>query len=203
MNLRFVLLPACLAALACGCKKEPAELPGGQAAREEAVPEIQALEPHDMAQEVSRRPVLRWKLPQALGALELVSVTLFESGQVDDPRRHPDRLERIAFASGLAASSAAELDPFAPPALVILTGPLRDMTQLKPETWYAWRVRAIGSGQAMEETFYFRTRAEDAVPTAPKSAVEPTPAAPPLPAPQSPTPIAPQSLEPPANEPRP
>jgi hypothetical protein len=60
----------------------------------------------------------------------------------------------------LAAANPTELNPFAPPADVVLTGDLRDSRQLKPGTWYRWRVRVIGDGAATDASFYFRTGAQ-------------------------------------------
>jgi len=163
MRTQVLMLLGALA-LAAGCGSEP---PGPPAGPPEPVGSrsIQAIEPRDMAREVSRRPVFKWKLPAHLRAPRMVSFHLAAVGQAEDPHKAVAQEKPLAFASGLAPVSPTELDPFSPPSGAILTGDLRDMKQLKGDTWYHWRVRAIGNGDAAGADFFFRTRTEDAVPT--------------------------------------
>jgi hypothetical protein len=156
-----------LVALAAGCDKNPADVPGGDRPDPQAGRRVVALEPRDMAQEVSRRPVFRWRLPAALVHPDMVSMTLTEVGPGDEPRRNGTDEKPVAFASGLHGSSPTGVDPFAPPADSVVTGEVHDLRQLKAQTWYHWTVRAIGMDTAASGDFYFRTRSEDAVPTAP------------------------------------
>jgi hypothetical protein len=117
-----------------------------------------------MAQEVSRRPVFRWKLPSVLNSPRMVSLRLSEVGPVEDPRKAADQEKQVAFASGLAPESPTELDLFNPPPPAIVTSDFGDVKQLKGGTWYHWVVRAIGDGEAAGADFFFRTRTQDALP---------------------------------------
>jgi len=151
------------AALAAGCKPPPAP-PAPKPAEPPAEKNIVAVEPRDGAHEVLLTPTFKWKLPSAVGTPRLVSFTLFELGQGAEPPKPRDKDKEIAFASGLHDVSPTALDPFHPaPAGVVLTGELRDMKEvdrrLKPETWYRWRVRALGENNAVVQAdFLFRTR---------------------------------------------
>ena len=151
------------AALAAGCKPPPAP-PAPKPAEPPAEKNIVAVEPRDGAHEVLLTPTFKWKLPSAVGAPRLVSFTLFELGQGAEPPKPHGEDKEIAFASGLHDVSPTALDPFHPaPAGVVLTGELRDMKEvdrrLKPETWYRWRVRALGENNAVVQAdFLFRTR---------------------------------------------
>jgi len=91
----------------------------------------------------------------------MVSFHLAEFGQAEDPRNAAAQEEPVAFASGLAPVSPTELGPFSPPFRAILTGNLRDMKQLKGDTWYRGNVRAIGDGDAAGADSCFRTRGYD------------------------------------------
>ncbi len=162
-------LIACVAGLAAGCGREPPPVTP-TAAQAEASRHIQAVEPRDMAQEVSRRPLLKWKLPATFENPIAVSFALSEVGQVDDPRRAGVEEKQVGFASGLHHTSPAQLDPFDPPPGCVLTGDITDKAQLAPLTWYHWKVRAITGDQGTEGNFYFRTRAEEATPTSEKPA---------------------------------
>lgn len=160
---RHLVLVA-LAAIAAGCKSEPAGPPAAPAAPVET--HILAVEPIDMAREAPLQPKFRWKLPPALSHPSLVSFALAEMGQGDQPLEQPGADRQIAFASGLHDTSPTALDPFRPPAGCVLTGELRDAKTLKPGTWYRWTVRAVGAEAAQQADFFFRT--QDAAPTPPK-----------------------------------
>ena len=162
-------LIACVAGIAFGCGREPP--PVTTAIEAEAARHLQAVEPRDMAQEVSRRPTFKWRLPASIGDPFVVSFKLFKVGDVDDPRRPGAPERQIAFASGLHTASPTQLDPFDPPSGCTLTGDLTDMTQLAPNTWYRWTVRAVGSDTGgVEGNFHFRTRTEEATPVSPENA---------------------------------
>jgi hypothetical protein len=158
--------------LAAGCQSGPPEEPP----KPEKAPEpadIQAVDPRDMAEQVSRRPAFQWTLPKRVAAPRLLSFTLSEAGDGNQPLKDEADLKRVAFASGLQTAGTAGLDPWKPPEGCVLTGPLREMEQLKGATWYRWSVRALGPNEVALSTFHFRTRAEDA---APKAAPDATPA---------------------------
>jgi hypothetical protein len=149
------------AALAAGCKPPPAP-PAPKPAEPPAEKNIVAVEPRDGAHEVLLTPTFKWKLPAAVGTPRLVSFTLFELGQGAEPPKPRDKDKEIAFASGLHDVSPTALDPSHPPAGVVLTGELRDLKEadrrLKPETWYRWRIRALGENNAViQADFFFRT----------------------------------------------
>jgi hypothetical protein len=159
--LRFVVLALAGAlTLSAGCKSEPAP-PAPKPP--EAPPEkhIQAVEPRDGGQEVTLTPTFTWRLPSALGAPRLVSFTLSEFGQTAPPPKPGAEGKQIAFASGLHDVSPTSLDPFHPPAGVVLTGDLRDSKQLKGDTWYRWKIRALGEDKTEQAGFLFRTRAAE------------------------------------------
>jgi hypothetical protein len=160
-----VLLGA--AALAAGCKSPPAP-PAPKPAEPPAEKNIVALEPRDGAHEVLLTPTFKWKLPAAVDTPRLVSFALFELGQSAEPPKPGDKDNEIAFASGLHDVSPTALDPFHPRAGVVLTGDLRDMKEadrrLKPETWYRWRIRALGEDQRATADFFFRTGAAGPTP---------------------------------------
>ncbi len=125
-------------------------------------PHVKAVSPADMAANVSRRPTVKWALPSDFAAT-VVSVTIFEIGQGDDPRRLGGDGRELAFISGVSTDATNQLDLFAPPGSTVETGDLRRMAQLAPQTWYKWRVRALaGTDQFMEDDFYFKTGAAEA-----------------------------------------
>ncbi|MBM4018302.1 MAG: hypothetical protein FJ288_08250 [Planctomycetes bacterium] len=161
-----VMLIAILAAAAAGCRSEEPSSPPPETAAS-APRALQAVEPAPWAQDVTRRPVLRWRLPTAIQSPQMVSVRLVQVGQMPDPRQEAGQEKVVALASGLAETSPTELDLFSPPAQAVLTGDVRDLTQLEAHTWYRWHVRVIGDGEAAAADFYFRTRLEDAAPAAP------------------------------------
>jgi hypothetical protein len=175
-------------ALAAGCQSEP-EPPKSKASGPDSTPRIQAVNPRDMALETSRRPMLQWRLPSGAGA-DHVSVGLREIGRVEDPRKEDAAAHDIGFASNITPATEGKLDPFNPASGVILTGEVRRLRQLAPQTWYKWRVRAISGTDVQEMDFYFKTRSEDAVPPAPTSSDDSlSPLIPPMPQPVPPQPI--------------
>jgi len=151
---------------ASGCKSDS----GGAATPASADPladrKVQAIEPRDMTQEASRRPVFKWNLPAALRSPNIVTFKLLEIGLAEDPRKATEGARQIALVTGLAPVSPTELDPFKPPEPAVLTGEILDMQQLAPNTWYCWKVRALSDLGAAEANFFFRTRADDAAPGA-------------------------------------
>jgi len=164
MSRAILLLAAAGAAgavLAAGCGNEP-EGPETAAPLEPAT--IRAVGPAPMAREVSRRPVFRWKLPPHLAQPTLVTFVLAEAGAGDEPATDEAAHRRIATATGLADAGPESINLWDPPAGCVLTGEVEDMPQLAPDTWYRWTVRAVAPGEAGHADFYFRTRAEPAVP---------------------------------------
>jgi hypothetical protein len=151
--------------LAAGCQSGPPEGPPTPEKAPEPA-DIQTVDPRDMAEQVTRRPVFQWKLPKRLAEPSLLSFTLSEAGDGNQPVKDEADLKRVAFASGLQTAGAAGLDPWKPPEGCVLTGPLTEMEQLKGATWYRWSVRALGQREVALSTFYFRTRTEDATPEA-------------------------------------
>ncbi|MFO8012669.1 MAG: hypothetical protein R6X20_05105 [Phycisphaerae bacterium] len=125
---------------------------------------IVAVRPEPMMQRVSRRPAFKWKLPKRLERATLVSFLLAEAGTGDEPVTDEARERRIATVTGLDESSPEAMNLWDPPAGCVLTGEVRDMSQLAPETWYRWRVRAVAAGTGDHADFYFRTRDTPAVP---------------------------------------
>jgi hypothetical protein len=176
------------AALAAGCKSEPPPVPTGPTPAEvEAARHIQAVEPRDMAQEVSRRPILHWKIPAGLGNVQMMSFALYDLGKVEDPRKDGGEGNQIAFISGLMGGGMVTLDPFAPPGGSVTTGDIRQMRQLAPQVWYRWKVRAISGAQVEQAEFYFKTRIEEAaIPEARTEEIQPPI---PMPAPLPPQPL--------------
>jgi hypothetical protein len=158
--LRFtaVILTGVLA-LAGGCKSEPAQ-PGKDTSPAPPDGRLTAIEPRSMAEQVALTPTFKWRLPSAVSVPRLVSFTLFEFGQTAEPPKAADEGKKIAFASGLHDVSPTALDPFHPPAGCVVGGDLRDMKQLKGNTWYLWRVRVLGEGEGFHSDFYFRTRTD-------------------------------------------
>jgi hypothetical protein len=152
--------------VASGCKSDS----GGATAPAGGDPfadrRIQAVEPRDMTQEAARKPAFKWRLPAALRSPNIVTFKLFEIGLAEDPRKATTEARQIALVTGLAGESPTELDPFKPPSSAVLTGEIRDMQQLAPNTWYCWKVRALSDLGSAEAGFYFRTRADDAAPGA-------------------------------------
>ncbi len=154
-----VVLAAAILVMGCdsGPPEAPPETPPPPTQRN-----IVALQPRDMAEQVTRRPTFSWKLPPKVASPALVSFTLAEAG--DRPIRDQGGLKRVAFASGLHTKSPNGLDPWKPPPGCVLTGDLTDMNQLKPNTWYRWSVRAASPSDATHADFYFRTRSDPATP---------------------------------------
>lgn len=152
------------AAVAAGCRSEPSDEPAP--ASTPPVPEarIVAVSPTDGAQQVSRRPTFQWRLPPTVEGPRLVSFTLAEAGTGPAPVEDETRQKRLAFASGLHSSSPTGIDPWKPPAGCVLTGDLRDLDQLSPQTWHRWSVRAVSDTDSAQADFYFRTRADAAAP---------------------------------------
>lgn len=150
------------AILVMGCDSGPPEAPP------ETPPPTQenivALQPRDMAEQVTRRPTFSWKLPPKVASPALVSFTLAEAGDGDQPIRDQGGLKRVAFASGLHTKSPNGFDPWEPPPGCVVTGEVTDMKQLKANTWYRWSVRAASPSDATHADFYFRTRADPATP---------------------------------------
>lgn len=158
-------------ALAAGCASEPPAPTPPTPEKPPAEPTaIQALEPRDMAEQVTRRPAFQWKLPKRAAEPRLLSFTLAQAGTAAAPEKDEERQVRVAFASGLQTAGLDGIDPWKPPEGCVLTGLLTSMGQLDPGTWYRWSVRALGELEAAHATFYFRTRADDAVPPAPAPA---------------------------------
>jgi len=153
-------------ALASGCRSNSDNAAATQTAKAETENRIQAVEPQDMFQEASRKPVFRWKLPPQLRSPNIVTFRLFEVGVAEDPRKAADQEKPIALVTGLAGTSPAEVDLFKPVSPAVLTGDIQDVKQLSPNAWYHWRVRALSDLGAAEANFYFRTRADDAAPGA-------------------------------------
>ena len=168
MNRKGWTAVAAALVLAAGCVTEeptPAPEPGQGTEAQHASPGgIVAVQPKPMAQRVSRRPSFKWKLPKRLDEARLVTFLLAEAGNGPDPVRDEAGQRRIATATGLDASSPEAMTPWSPPAGCVLTGEVRDMSQLAPETWYRWTVRAVGAGLGEHADFYFRTRDTPAVP---------------------------------------
>lgn len=157
-------------ALAAGCASE-APAPPPQPEEPAAEPTaIQAVEPRDMAEQVTRRPAFQWKLPKKAAEPRLLSFTLAQAGTATAPEKDEERQTRVAFASGLPTAGQGGIDPWKPPVGCVLTGLVTSMEQLDAGTWYRWSVRALGEQEATHATFYFRTRADDAVPPAPDAA---------------------------------
>jgi len=160
--------------LAAGCQSGPPEEPPKQEKAPEPA-DIQAVDPRDMAEQVSRRPAFQWKLPKRVAEPRLLSFTLSEAGDGDQPVKDEADLKRVAFASGLQTAGLAGFDPWKPPEGCVLTGPLKEMEQLKGATWYRWSVRALGQSEVALSTFHFRTRTEGAAPDAAPDAPGATP----------------------------
>jgi hypothetical protein len=204
-GLGILMVLAAGVALAPGCASQPSsETSGPSAAERERAAHIQAIQPINMAQDVSRRPAFLWRLPSGFQSPQFVTFKLFEVGptlKLPDgahPEETPDAgpgENEVAVVTGLAEVSSTQLDLFAPPFGAIKTGEIWDknMVQLKPNTWYHWKIRAV-STTAVLDSFYFMTRAEDAViPLSAPSVPEPEPETnlhlPPMPAPLPPTSI--------------
>jgi len=162
MNLRRSVLLGAAVVLAAGCAtEEPPSSPEG----DEAAPgAIRAVTPGNMSQRISRRPRFQWNLPKRLAEATHVTFLLAEAGTGAEPVTDEARERRIATVTGLDASSPEALDLWDPPGGCVLTGEVSDMSQLAPETWYRWRVRALAPGTAAHADFYFRTRETSAVP---------------------------------------
>jgi hypothetical protein len=164
MNLRRTLIVTGVLVLAAGCAtEEPAPAPEPEPGNAPTT-RITAVQPESMMQRVSRRPVFEWKLPKRLKPPTLVSFVLAEAGTGEEPVADEARERRIATVTGLDESSPEAMNPWDPPAGCVLTGEVRDMSQLAPDTWYRWRVRAVAAGTGDHADFYFRTRETSAVP---------------------------------------
>jgi hypothetical protein len=144
-------------AVSAGCPAAPSNEPAPQGKKPAATDHIIAVTPADMAAQVSRRPVLKWALPENFKPT-IVSVTIYNAGRGAEPNRNVTDADEVAYASGVTTDAAGQLDLLSPPASVILTGDLRGAPQLAPMTWYKWKVRANTGGQPfLEDSFTFRT----------------------------------------------
>jgi hypothetical protein len=193
LQVRAAWLMLAAVGVVAGCRSAPPELSPEAAAQAEAAKHIRAVSPPDMAQEAGRRPVFKWALPSAMRRPEQVTFKLFEIGQVDDPRKAEAGGKEVVLVTGLGDISPTELDPFNPPTGSNTTSDLwdRKMTQLKPQTWYHWMVRAIDGSKSTQADFYFRTETAEA-PLPPPKPPAPPPALPPVPPQELPQPIAPE-----------
>ena len=167
MRMGLAIMVAALAA-ASGCRSDSGKSAATSAAGAAAERNITAVEPLNMTQEASRKPVFRWRLPSSLRSPGAVTFKLFEVGRVEDPRKEAGQEKQIALGTSLAGANSTDFEPFKPQPPVVLTGDIVDMKQLAPNTWYHWRVRVISDLAAGDADFYFRTRTDDAVPTAAK-----------------------------------
>lgn len=158
MNRWPIAVVLAAAILVMGCDSGPPDTPPP------LQKDIVALQPRDMAEQVTRRPTFSWKLPPKVASPALVSFTLAEAGDGDRPIQDESGWKRVAFASGLHTKSPNGIDPWKPPTGCVLTGEVTDMKQLKPNTWYRWSVRAASPSDATHADFYFRTRETSAVP---------------------------------------
>ncbi|KPJ72452.1 MAG: hypothetical protein AMS14_07725 [Planctomycetes bacterium DG_20] len=149
-------------ALAIGCESGPSVAPPDTPPPGQQ--HIVALQPRDMAEQVTRRPAFTWKLPPKVADPTLVSFALAEAGDGDRPVQDETAHKRVAFASGLHVQSPEGLNPWEPPSGCVLTGEVTDTDQLKPNTWYHWSVRAVSDTDATRANFHFRTRSHSAVP---------------------------------------
>jgi hypothetical protein len=175
------------AAASAGCPSAPTEDPGPSARKDSGPGRIMALSPADMSTDVTRRPVLKWRLPENLRA-SLVSVAIYQVGTGAEPKRDDADAREMAFASGVMTEASGQLDPLSPPGSVVLTGDLRGASQLAPLTWYKWKVRAnTGTEAFAEDSFYFRTGSAEA--PMPLTTQTPGIAIPPMPQPLPPQPI--------------
>jgi len=163
MNRRPATAVLAAVALAIGCDSGPSAAPP-ETPPPATQADIIALQPRDMAEQVTRRPVFKWKLPPHVADPRLVSFTLAEAGDGDRPVQDEGREKRVAFASGLHTESPEGLHPWDPPAGAVLTGEVTDTDQLKANTWYRWSVRAFSNTGTARTAFHFRTRSESAVP---------------------------------------
>jgi len=167
---RMILVSAVAGAvLAAGCGDETGAPPSPETVAPPPPQHIRAVEPAAMVRQVSRRPQFRWKLPPGMVQPTTVTFLLAEAGTGDQPDADLPDIDapgtpRIATATGLADTSPEAFDPWDPPPGAVVTGEIRDLTQLAPDTWYRWRVRAVALGAAGHADFYFRTRSEPAVP---------------------------------------
>jgi hypothetical protein len=155
-------------AAASGCSPDSDKPATPSAADAAAERKILAVEPPDMTQEASRRPAFRWRLPPSLRSPSTVTFKLFEVGRAEDPRKAAAQEKQVALGTSLAEANSTGFDPFKPQPPAVLTGDILDMKQLAPDTWYHWRIRIISDLAAADADFYFRTRTDDAVPTAAK-----------------------------------
>ena len=163
MNGRWCIVVAVLV-VAAGCKTEVPAPPKGDGGEEAGPAHIRAVQPENRVQQVSRRPAFRWKLPKRLQEAAHVTFLLAEAGTGEEPVTDEAQQRRIATATGLDTAAAGAFDPWDPPGGCVLTGEVRDISQLASETWYRWTVRAVGAGAGEHADFYFRTRDTSAVP---------------------------------------
>ena len=160
---RFAAWPLLVvAALLAGCQSGPnagAAKPPDQPAQEKEPEVVIAVTPADLAEGVILTPPFKWKLPPRLGMPTNVSFTLMELGSGEArPKAGGAAAKQVGFCSGLHDTSPTALDLFHPPAGSILTGDVRSMKGLKPNTWYAWTVRAISDDKSETGEFVFKTR---------------------------------------------
>jgi len=182
LQVRAAWLMLAAVGVAAGCRSAPPEPSPEAVAEAEAAKHIRAVSPPDRAQEVGRRPAFKWILPSAMNRPERVTFKLFEIGQVDDLRKAQAEGKEVVLVTGLGDISPTELDLFNPPTGSNTTGDLwdRKMTQLKPQTWYRWMVRAIDGSRSTRADFYFRTGIEESV-VPPPQPPAPPPVLPPVP----------------------
>ena len=151
-----------VALLAAGCQPAPNENPAKPAVQPDKEKEpdtLVAVSPADLAEGVTLTPAFKWKIPPRLGVPTNVSFTLMELGASDTPPKAGGAAaKQIGFCSGLSDTSPTALDLFHPPAGSILTGDVRSVKELKPGTWYAWTIRAIGEDRSQTGEFVFKTR---------------------------------------------
>jgi len=192
LQVRAAWLMLAAVGVAAGCRSAPPEPSPEAAAEAEAAKHIRAVSPPDMAQEASRRPAFKWVLPSAMRHPEQVTFKLFEIGPMDDPRKAQAEGKEVVLVTGLGSISPTELDLFDLPTGSNTTGDLwdRKMTQLKPQTWYRWMVRAIDGSKSTRADFYFRTQIEESV--VPLKPPAPPPVLPPATPQESPQPLAPE-----------
>ena len=164
MNGRWSIVVGVVLVMAAGCTTEAPAPPNGDGAEETGPAHIRAVQPENMVQQVNRRPAFRWKLPKRLEEATHVTFLLAEAGTGEAAVTDEAQQRRIATATGLDAAGAEAFDPWDPPGGCVLTGEVRDISQLAPETWYRWTVRAVGAGAGEHADFYFRTRDTSAVP---------------------------------------
>lgn len=143
--------------LVLGCDTEAPAPPAAAEPQEPPAGTITAVHPEPGMQGVSRRPEFQWQLPQRLQAGYHATVLVAKAGTGEEPVVDEAGQERVAMATGLSLASPQTLDLWNPPAGCVVTGEVRDMSQLAPGTWYRWTVRVVGMNVSDRADFYFRT----------------------------------------------